>query len=265
MPGPIDLTILSPQIIGLLEETEPCRRPHGRSIDCVRCSNTTRIPSSRARLVKILVESDGWVYNKPSQFDITASWTHVGNRVTIVVGTDWDVQHGSGPESAKIVHHGPGWSERLWTFAYSSVADMFVLEHLVTHVQNLHNYQSTAGHTQPLDLTSKLYWLSWYQPVESHRQDYRPLHDPPNPNILGWWCTGKVGASRTICASVVANDENVAWAAVQLDWPEATPLTYRFIQVSKGIRPNSDRFPADPGSWSDKRYNAFAAAMLLYP
>lgn len=30
------------------------------------------------------------------------------------------------------------------------------------------------------------WWLSWVQTTE----DVRPLTDPPNENILGWWCSG---------------------------------------------------------------------------
>lgn len=85
------------------------------------------------------------------------------------------------------------------------------------------------------------FWISWWQPTA----DYRPLRDPPNAAILGWWETGQrwAGAEHSIVALVSAPHEADAHAAVKLDWPEATG--WRFCEArSESWRPGH-RFPFD--------------------
>lgn len=84
----------------------------------------------------------------------------------------------------------------------------------------------------------KRYWLSWYQKAD----DYRPLTDPPNAGILGWWKTGENAFGHaTLCALVSAASEDEAWAAVGIDWPEGE-RAYRFSdEVESDWEPN-DRF-----------------------
>lgn len=83
------------------------------------------------------------------------------------------------------------------------------------------------------------YWLSWYQPTE----DYRPLKDPPNPAILGWWCSGeRADGAATLCACVIGENESHARNAVRIDWPEAQEWRFCKPVEEIGWRP-SDRFP----------------------
>ena len=79
-------------------------------------------------------------------------------------------------------------------------------------------------------------WISWYQPTE----DYRPLSYPPNAAIMGWWCSGSAATSSTLCALVLADDEEAAREAVRKDWPEA--VEWRFC-VTKEAPQLGDRFP----------------------
>lgn len=90
----------------------------------------------------------------------------------------------------------------------------------------------------------KLFWLSWYQPTE----DYRPLTSPPNPQILGWWCSGHAAQGATICAYVEAEDDKSARDAVKRDWPEAEE--WRFIEERNSYQ-TSDRFV--PAEWAAER------------
>ena len=87
------------------------------------------------------------------------------------------------------------------------------------------------------------YWLSWYQP----RPDPRPLTFPPNGAILGWWRTGEcpenfVDGAFTLCALVEAETDELAWAAVRVDWPDMAGR--RFCDaVGHEYQITSDRFP----------------------
>lgn len=95
----------------------------------------------------------------------------------------------------------------------------------------------------------KLFWLSWYE--YARYPDYRPIADPPAPEVLCWWCTGSGGgedtndAHFTIVAYVAAADEDVAWKAVDVSWPNGVtslPKRPRFCEQRAFAR-DSDRFP----------------------
>lgn len=61
------------------------------------------------------------------------------------------------------------------------------------------------------------YWLSWVQPGSDHR----PLTDPPNESIRGWWIERRVDNGTILYAMVKAPDEQAAKAVVNVYWPEA--------------------------------------------
>ena len=92
----------------------------------------------------------------------------------------------------------------------------------------------------------KRWWMSWIVTDE----DYRPLTYPPNPAILGWWCTGYDARGRNIlCGLVQAETLELAQAAVLQDWPG---IEWRFSDE----RPvfyvlDSDRFPLS--DWMKQR------------
>lgn len=98
------------------------------------------------------------------------------------------------------------------------------------------------------DSGKKRYWISWYQPTE----DYRPLSDPPNEHVLGWWCSGSriSDDAATLCAVVAGADEHEAKAAVKCDWPEATE--WRFVEEKPSDFIPGDRFPVE-GGWVKQR------------
>lgn len=96
-----------------------------------------------------------------------------------------------------------------------------------------------------------IYWLSWIQPTP----DYRPLKDPPNEAVLGWWCSGyDSDDNATLCAGVLATSDKVAKKNVRMDWPEAREWRFCTVQ-EKGFTPG-DRFPLT--GWAKKRWNAVA-------
>jgi hypothetical protein len=92
----------------------------------------------------------------------------------------------------------------------------------------------------------KRFWMSWNEPA----RDHRPLNYPPNPQILGWWCSG-YGSDDVamLCAWVEATDEDTARAAILLDWPGNK--SWRFgDEVGRDWRPGN-RFPLP--DWSKDR------------
>jgi hypothetical protein len=107
-----------------------------------------------------------------------------------------------------------------------------------------------AGKHQEM-VPKQRFWLSWVDPC----QDYRPLHDPPNPSILGWWHSGYADDGATICAAVEAHSPDDARDAVILDWPEVSQIhDWRFCEpVAIDWRPN-DRFPL--ADWMVPRFDA---------
>ena len=95
------------------------------------------------------------------------------------------------------------------------------------------------------------FWISWYQPTE----DYRPLRDPPNAAVLGWWCSGYRDDDATLCAVVVADSCDKATKVVQVDWPEA--FEFRFIEQQEADwTPPGDRFPIDKKGWMAERFGS---------
>lgn len=96
------------------------------------------------------------------------------------------------------------------------------------------------------------FWVSW----EEKSEDYRPLSDPPNQAIIGWWKSGEAGdgSYATIVAWVKAEDEASAKAAVVKDWPG--DRVWRFCNPCKhGFTPG-DRFPLK--GWEKKRAEALS-------
>lgn len=86
------------------------------------------------------------------------------------------------------------------------------------------------------------WWVSWWEKSE----DYRPMHFPPNLNVLGWWCSGeRRGGGKTreasICAVVEADSEKMAKAAINRDWPG--DKKWRFCTEKTPDYQPSDRFP----------------------
>lgn len=94
-----------------------------------------------------------------------------------------------------------------------------------------------------------VWWLSWVQPTP----DYRPVTDPPNAGVLGWWCTGFDSEdSAILCAAVIGKNENDAKDKVIEDWPEAETSTWRFCEPMEHPYKLSDRFPLD--GWAKERF-----------
>jgi hypothetical protein len=92
----------------------------------------------------------------------------------------------------------------------------------------------------------KRWWMSWI--VEEN--DYRPLTFPPNPAILGWWCTGEDAEGRNmLCGLVEATNLYRARQAVLKDWPG---IAWRFVSRRENSYViSSDRFPLS--DWMKKR------------
>ncbi len=91
------------------------------------------------------------------------------------------------------------------------------------------------------------FWVSW----EEKTPDYRPLKDPPNTQVLGWWKSGEAGdgSHATICAWVAADDVEDAKAAVLEDWPGQH--VWRFVNSVENHWTPGPRFPLS--DWSTKR------------
>lgn len=97
-------------------------------------------------------------------------------------------------------------------------------------------------------MATKRFWLSWYQPTD----DYRPLTDPPHPQVLGWWCSGYDSTGQPIiCACVEAVSEDDAKTYVGISWPEAT--SWRFIEERDAAWTPNDRFPLS--DWMKERFH----------
>jgi len=92
------------------------------------------------------------------------------------------------------------------------------------------------------------WWVSWVQSTK----DFRPMTDPPNATILGWWCTGFDAEERAIlCAAVLAKTERDAKRNVAIDWPESRGAEWRFSQPLESLE-LSDRFPLK--GWAKERF-----------
>lgn len=91
------------------------------------------------------------------------------------------------------------------------------------------------------------YWISWSQPGE----DYRPLRFPPDEKIIGWWATGFSFNTTSLCAFVVANNDEEAANSILKDWPEATQNGWRFFETKDPEFVPNDRFPLS--EWMQER------------
>lgn len=99
---------------------------------------------------------------------------------------------------------------------------------------------------------SRIYWLSWMQPTK----DFRPLAFPPREPILGWWRSGETDDGWTLCAMVLAPDEQSAKALIRTEWPEAEQWRFCDEKASAGL---SDRFPLS--DWMRPRFAAIDKAI----
>lgn len=100
--------------------------------------------------------------------------------------------------------------------------------------------------------TLKRWWVSF---LFQGGEDFRPLTNPPNPSVLGWWCSGEdEHGNPTICVAVDAVTEIAAKRAVCIEWPEAND--WRFCEEKpRGWAP-SDRFPLT--DWMKDRFESEA-------
>ena len=104
--------------------------------------------------------------------------------------------------------------------------------------------------------TQRRFWVSWV----CEEEDYRPLAYPPNPRILGWWCSGEDANGNTVlCAAVEARDEEAARDAIYADWPEAERTTdtigWRiFGEIETPDWRPGDRFPLS--DWMISRFDS---------
>ena len=95
------------------------------------------------------------------------------------------------------------------------------------------------------------YWVSW----KEYEKDYRPIHDPPNAAILGWWCSGHGDTYSTLCALVQCESKAEIAQVLGEDWPqENLVFDMRFIQVVDMDYQPSDRFVLT--DWMKERMNA---------
>lgn len=104
----------------------------------------------------------------------------------------------------------------------------------------------------------KRFWLSWNEKNE----DVRPLTFPPNPAVLGWWCTGEAGddSYSTMVAWVEARNESEAKVAVLKDWPGNHE--WRFVEECALDWFPNERFPLS--DWSKKRISRSKTPLLRY-
>ena len=99
------------------------------------------------------------------------------------------------------------------------------------------------------------FWNSWVQRTE----DYRPLNDPPNEAILGWWCSGyDPEDNATLCAAVDAPDASKACLAIFAEWPEAkNEMRAKGWRIYRhGLGDDwlpGDRFPLS--DWMEERFD----------
>lgn len=97
--------------------------------------------------------------------------------------------------------------------------------------------------------TPRRFWVSWLQPTI----DYRPLRYPPFNPIMGWWCSGyDENDVATLCAVVLADDDEEAKFNVLQEWPEAE--RWRFCEEKPAGWVPGDRFPLS--DWMKPRWEA---------
>lgn len=99
-------------------------------------------------------------------------------------------------------------------------------------------------------MSTKRFWLSWVQPTE----DFRPLTDPPDAGVIGWWCSGYDGDDRALlCALVRALNLSAAKSCILRSWPEAPArrTEWRIEEERASDWLPSNRFPLSP--WMKRR------------
>lgn len=103
----------------------------------------------------------------------------------------------------------------------------------------------------------RLFWMSWYQDTEDHR----PLNYPPNDGVLAWWCSGEGEEGYTLCAYVVAEDEEEMLKVVAIDWPELNTVDKLRFAEQRPCVIDSDRFI--PPDWSASRLKPWSHRELV--
>lgn len=93
------------------------------------------------------------------------------------------------------------------------------------------------------------WWISWNE----YEADFRPINDPPNAAVLGWWCSGEGEHHVTLCALVEAPTLKAVYLAIYENWPQGHDvLDVRFTEEKSGEwLPDGDRFPL--ADWMKER------------
>ena len=93
---------------------------------------------------------------------------------------------------------------------------------------------------------------NWWASFVSAEDDYRPLTSPPNPAIIGWWCSGYDAADNaTLCLWIRADDEESVAEVIRKDWPEFDGA-FRIGPDQMGNEASpGDRFPLS--DWMEER------------
>lgn len=79
-----------------------------------------------------------------------------------------------------------------------------------------------------------LYWISWHQPTE----DYRPLTDPPHPQVMGWWCSGYDAydiALLCACAEQSGSDGLRPTFLGSNDWRELHDVQFHSVRDARSL------------------------------
>lgn len=105
-------------------------------------------------------------------------------------------------------------------------------------------------------MAKERFWVSWV----CLNLDCRPLSDPPDERILGWWVSGYNGDGDAILVAVVdAENPQDGVAAIHKEWPEQSIWAFRFFERKPAGWQPSERFPITR-EWSKQRFSAAGAA-----
>lgn len=107
---------------------------------------------------------------------------------------------------------------------------------------------------------TKRFWISWIQKTT----DFRPMTDPPTPEVLGWWCSGYMDAGgdsidlmhAILCAVVEADDERDAQDIIYTNWTGADKSEigeFRFCEEKPDDWKPGSRFPIT-SDWERERF-----------
>ncbi len=104
-----------------------------------------------------------------------------------------------------------------------------------------------------IELVPQCFKFSWNEP-DTGDGDFRPIHYPPNANVLGWWVTGYGRDYATLVAFVLATSTEEAEDILEKDWPGKKQVRYGEVvsDVSKEV---DGRFPLS--DWMIPRFKAY--------